>query len=78
MPEAARRATLQMADHVIDRHLGATFAQLDAGTSDVEARKLLYVRLVERAFAIARERLPDSDLWTHLAASLSEDLTLQS
>ena len=67
MPEAARQAAIQMAEFVIERHLASSFAQLDAGTADVAARKHLYASFVERALVMASERLPDSDWWGQVA-----------
>lgn len=67
MPEAARQAAIQMAEFVIERHLASSFAQLDAGTADVTARKHLYAGFVERALVMASERLPDPDWWGQVA-----------
>ena len=72
MPETTRQAVVQMADFAIERHLTGSFAQLDAGTSDVQARKQLYARFVERALTMASERLPDPDWWGQVIGRMAE------
>lgn len=53
-------AALEAARSTIERHLLAAFAQLDAGTADVEIRKKLYASMIRQAVQIACERFPDN------------------